>query len=550
MERDVEQMSKKRYDLIIIGGGITGASVAWDASLRGLKVALIEKGDFGSATSSATSKLVHGGLRYLKHMELGLVRESLQERRIMEIIAPHLVYPIPFIFPAYGWGVRGLPAIVSAMIFYDTLSYDRKWLDDDDKKIPAHEKLSVEQTLELEPGINPKDMKGAVLYYDCQMYSPERLVLEFVLSAHEYGADVASYTKVEDLLKSGDTVKGVIVRDVFTDRIYNIEGDVTMNLAGPWADLIMGKLRGRAHNGLVRSKGIHIITRPITSSHAVALQTPNGRHFFIAPWRGHSLIGTTDEVFKGLPDEFRVTDKDIENFIEEINETYPYGNLTKEDVKFFYGGLRPIVEKDTSIEVEVYDASRKYEIYDHEKEDGIKGFISGIGGKYTTSRNMARKLVDLVYKKMNRPAPECLTHTTPLYGGQTGRYRSFVERALKRRPDALSDETVDNLCRNYGSRYRDVMDIAFEKKSYSDLITPEFPDIMAEVIYAIRHEMALRLSDVVFRRTGIGTLGNPGEDVLESVADVMSNELGWDKARRNKELDAVLDTYETGRMHR
>ena len=546
MKRDVEQMSNKRYDLIIIGGGITGASVAWDASLRGLKVALIEKGDFGSATSSATSKLVHGGLRYLKHMELGLVRESLQERRIMEIIAPHLVYPIPFIFPAYGWGVRGLPAIVSAMVFYDTLSYDRKWLDDDDKKIPAHEKLSVEKTLELEPGINPKDLKGAVLYYDCQMYSPERLVLEFVLSACEYGADIANYTKVEDIIRDGDTVRGVVVRDILTDRVYNIEGDITMNVAGPWADIIMGQLRGRSQHGLVRSKGIHIITRPITRSHAVALQTPDGRHFFIAPWRGHSLIGTTDEVFKGMPDEFRVTEKDIDDFIDEVNETYPYGNLTREDVKFFYGGLRPIVEKDTSIEVEVYDASRKYEIYDHEEEDGIKGFISGIGGKYTTSRNMARKLVDLVYKKTGRPARQCLTHTTPLYGGQTGRFRSFVERALKSKPDGLSEETVENLCRNYGSRYREVVDIAFEKKSYRGLISEGFPDIMAEVIYAVRSEMALSLSDVVFRRTGIGTLGNPGDKALEKIANAMAKELGWDNARKDKEIERVLDTYELG----
>jgi len=546
MKRDVEQMSNKRYDLIIIGGGITGASVAWDASLRGLKVALIEKGDFGSATSSATSKLVHGGLRYLKHMELGLVRESLQERRIMEIIAPHLVYPIPFIFPAYGWGVRGLPAIVSAMVFYDTLSYDRKWLDDDDKKIPAHEKLSVEKTLELEPGINPKDLKGAVLYYDCQMYSPERLVLEFVLSACEYGADIANYTKVEDIIRDGDTVRGVVVRDILTDRVYNIEGDITMNVAGPWADIIMGQLRGRSQHGLVRSKGIHIITRPITRSHAVALQTPDGRHFFIAPWRGHSLIGTTDEVFKGMPDEFRVTEKDIDDFIDEVNETYPYGNLTREDVKFFYGGLRPIVEKDTSIEVEVYDASRKYEIYDHEEEDGIKGFISGIGGKYTTSRNMARKLVDLVYKKTGRSARQCLTHTTPLYGGQTGRFRSFVERALKSKPDGLSEETVENLCRNYGSRYREVVDIAFEKKSYRGLISEGFPDIMAEVIYAVRSEMALSLSDVVFRRTGIGTLGNPGDKALEKIANAMAKELGWDNARKDKEIERVLDTYELG----
>ena len=184
----------------MIGGGITGAFIAWDGTLRGLKGALIDKCDCGAATSAATSKLIHGGLRYLETLEVGLVRESLQERRIMEIIAPHLVYPLPFVFPAYGWGMRGMPAAVSAMVFYDTLSYDRKWINDDDKKIPGHEKFSAEQIIRLEPILDPADLKGGVIYYDCQMYNPERLTLEPILSAVEYGADAANYLMAGELL--------------------------------------------------------------------------------------------------------------------------------------------------------------------------------------------------------------------------------------------------------------------------------------------------------------------------------------------------------------
>jgi len=541
MKRDIEGMSSRGYDVLVIGGGITGAFVAWDASLRGLKVALVDKGDFGGATSAATSKLIHGGLRYLKTLEVGLVRESLQERRIMEIIAPHQVYPLPFVFPAYGWGKRGLPAAISAMIFYDTLSYDRKWINDDDKKIPGHEKFSAEEILEMEPILDPTDLKGGVIYYDCQMYNSERLTLEPILSAVEYGADVANYVLVEELLKKGNDIEGAQMRDLLSGKQFDIRARVTVNAAGPWADLMLAKIRGRKHRGLVRSKGIHIITRPLHKDHAMILQTESGRHFFIIPWRGHSLIGTTDVVYKGDPDKFKVTHQDITDFLDEINKTVPAARLTQSDVLFQYGGLRPIVEKETSVEVEVYDASRKYELYDHEADEGVRGFVTAIGGKYTTARNMAQQLVDIIITKLGMKPVACLTHTTPLYGGEMGRYASFVQRAKKSPPEHLSDEIVENLCRNYGSRYLDVIKTA--KKKHLEKVCDKFPEIMAEVIYAMDTEMAVSLSDVLFRRTGLGTLGNPGTEVIEKVADVMAGELKWKKAQKNKEIEQALEVF-------
>ncbi len=542
MKRDIEGMSVREYDVLVIGGGITGAFIAWDASLRGLSVALVDKGDFGAATSAATSKLIHGGLRYLKTLEVGLVRESLQERRIMEIIAPHLVYPLPFVFPAYGWGKRGLPAAISAMVFYDTLSYDRKWINDDDKKIPGHEKYSAEDLLKMEPILDPEDLTGGVVYYDCQMYNSERLTLEPILAAVEYGASVANYVQAEDLIMAGDAVTGARVRDLQSGAQYDIRARVTVNAAGPWADLLLGKIRGRKHHGLIRSKGIHIITKPLHKDRAMILQTKSGRHFFILPWREHSLIGTTDVVYKGDPDNFKVTRKDILDFLDEINATVPAARLREEDVLFQYGGLRPIVEKETSVEVEVYDASRKYELYDHEKDEGIRGFVTAIGGKYTTSRNMARQLVDIICQKICFGPVACLTHTTPLYGGEIGRFASFLDRARKKRPAGLSDDILENLCRNYGSRYLDVIETA--KKKHLEKICEEFPDIMAQVVYAIHREMALCLSDVLFRRTGLCTLGNPGEKVIELVADEMGSELKWKRARKNEEIEKVLAVFE------
>ncbi|HDP25032.1 MAG TPA: glycerol-3-phosphate dehydrogenase/oxidase [Deltaproteobacteria bacterium] len=544
MIRDLKSMADTGYDVLVIGGGITGAFVAWDASLRGLRVALIDKGDFGAATSAATSKLIHGGLRYLKTLEVGLVRESLQERRIMEIIAPHLVYPMPFIFPAYGWGMRGLPAAISAMVFYDTLSYDRKWINDDDKKIPGHEKYSAERILELEPVLDAKDLKGGVIYYDCMMYNSERLTLEPILSAAEYGADVANYVVAEDLIRAGERIEGARVRDLLNEKEYTIRATVTVNAAGPWADLMLGKIRGKKHHGLIRSKGIHIITRSLHKDHAIVLQTASGRHFFILPWRGHSLIGTTDVVYKGNPDEFKVTETDIAEFLAEINATVPSASLTRDDVLFQYGGLRPIVEKETSVEIEVYDASRKYELYDHALDEGIHGFVTAIGGKYTTSRNMARQLVDILCEKLGRAPGACQTHTTPLIGGEIGRYASFTQRAKRAKPFGLSDAVIENLCRNYGACYPKVLESA-QKKKHFERICDEFDDIVAQILYAVHSEMAVRLSDVLFRRTGLCTLGNPGEEVIEKVADIMAGELKWKSAQKNAEMDKALENFIT-----
>ena len=367
MKRDTQSMSSKTYDLLVIGGGITGACVAWDAALRGLKVAMVDKNDFGAATSSATSKLIHGGMRYLKTFEFDIVRESLRERRTMEAIVPHQVYPWPYVFPAYGWTTQGFGPALAAMLLYHAFAFDRTWISDRDKKVPGFSVFPTRKSvLKASPYLDRKNLMGGVQFYDCQMHSPERVTLEFVLSAAEFGADVANYVKVDSLKMNGSTVEGARCKDLLSGEEFDINARMTLNAAGTWADLMLGNLKGAAQKNMIRSKGIHIITRDVTGGKSVVLRTPDGRHFMALSWRGHSLIGTTDELYKGDPDNFKVTESDIQGLINDVNACMPSANITRDDVLSFYGGLRPIVEQDTNVEVEVYNASRKYEIYDHE----------------------------------------------------------------------------------------------------------------------------------------------------------------------------------------
>jgi len=350
MQRDLTKMSATTYDLIVVGGGITGASTAWDAALRGLKVALLEKDDFAHATTSGSSKLVHGGLRYLVNGELKLVRESLRERRIWENTAPHMVHPLPFILPTYGHGMKSGPVLSIGLAFYDLLSYDRNFVSDDDKKIPGFRTVSREEALKLMPSLKRDGLTGAKIYYDCQMFAPERLCLECIEGAVEYGADAANYAEVTDFviessIDTGRRIAGVHVKDRFTGETHMIRGKLVINAAGPWADTLMGLAEGGApKRRLIRSKGIHIITREISGKNALAIQSDIGGHFFVIPWRDHTIIGTTDTVFDDDPDKVGVTEQDLKDFISVVNDGLPGLNLRREDILHFYVGIRPLVD--------------------------------------------------------------------------------------------------------------------------------------------------------------------------------------------------------------
>jgi len=543
MERDLKSMEAKTYDLLVVGGGVTGACILRDAALRGLSAALVEKNDFSCATSAATSKLVHGGVRYLWNREFKLVWTALRERRIWSDIAPHMVDPLTFVIPTMGFGLKSRMVLDIALRFYDGLAYSRSRMSDPDKRIPGHRNLNRGEAVALEPGLESAKLTGAMLYPDCQMYSPERLGLECILQAAAEGADVANYAKVIEFTRESDRITGAKVRDEATGQgEFTIKSRLTVNAAGPWADILMGMLQhGKPGRRLIRSKGIHLITRSLTQRHAVIILV-RPEPFFILPWRGYSIIGTTDTVYDGDPDAFGVTEKDITNFLAVVNKGYPKAKLDRSDVLHFYGGMRPLVDKASKVTRRKRGsddsrwASRAAEVYDHEVNDGLKGVLSAIGGKWTTSRHLAEEVVDLAVAKLGVTAKPCATDHTPTYGGDVGRFAEFAGRAVAKH-NTLPTVVVENLAKNYGSRMGDVLTLTEDNPRLTEQLCGRFPDIAAQVVHCVRQEMALTVEDVLFRRTGLGTIGSPGDAAIAKITNIMARELGWGRAERAAQID-------------
>ena len=535
MERNLSAMSAAQYDLLIIGGGISGACVAWDASLRGLRVALVEKGDFGGATTSSTSKLIHGGLRYLKNLEFGLVRESLRERKILTRTAPHQIYPLPILFATYRTGRSRKRPLKVGMMLYDLLSLDKSWGVPEEKKISSHRFLSRDASLEAAPFLKQEGLTGSFLYYDCQNLFPERHCLSYIQSAAAQGATVANYAEVIDLVINDNRLKGALVRDRVSGAEHEIRATVTANVSGPWADHLLGLCKGVEERRVRRSKGIHIITRALSSKYGVTVITGKRGHVFTLPWRDYSLIGITDTEFFGDPDDLTVTRKDIEDLLARINRFFPGAQLNVQDVRHCYAGLRPIVDQDVEI---VYDASRRYEIYDHEKDEGIQGMITVVGGKYTTSRHLAEQVVSLVTKKLKRPDPGCRTGKVPIYGGDIQDLPAYMEDAIQRRSFGLPPATCEHLVRTYGTAYPELFPYLESSPEAAKPICEGQPDIQAQIDRAVEREMCQSLSDLLLRRTGIGTLGDPGQECARRCAEKMGELLSWSPDREEKELEA------------
>jgi len=540
LKRYIEEHSDKKFDLIIIGGGITGAAVAYIAAARGLTVALFEKKDYGGATSAATSKLIHGGLRYLAKMEIGLVRESLRERRILGNIAPNFVYPLPFIMPNYKRWKGNIWKMLLGMYLYDILSYDKKDTWDKTKRLANHKLISHRKTVRVEPNLSMESLRNSFYFFDYQSIFPERLTLAFIKSAAEYGARVSNYTKIETF-KQGENnrITGVEARDLFSGEKKEVYADLIINCGGTWADKILNLAAGKdfsAHK-VKRSEGIHIITPRIAGNHVVSLQRKDGGHLMIMPWRDHSLIGTTDKEYYGDPDEYKVSKESLEEVLKGVNENYGKA-ITLSDIKHAYGGLRPLVDDQTKGS---YKTSRKYEVYDN-ATDGIEGMITIEGGKYTTSRSLAAEVLKMISRKLNRTLSDPVSDNLYLSGCEIRDMKQFMIRQHLNYTD-FSKQTIEYVSRNYGTDSKIVFQIARDNPRFAEVVSHD-GEILAEVVYAIKYECARTLRDIMLRRTGTGTLGNPGRAIIDKIVAIAAEMLNWNSQKTDEEIASMMKVYD------
>jgi len=558
----LERLGKESWDLLVIGGGITGAGIALEAALRGFKVALVERNDFASGTSSKSSKLLHGGLRYLEHMEFKLVREALTQRNKLFKHAPHLAKEIPFLFPIYRENGDSLGIMDVGLWLYDSFSSMS-----DFHRSRLHRRIKPQDARVQVPELREEGLKGALAYVD-GLTEDARMVVETMKTAVRWGAAIANYTEVTSFQHGPD---GKVSRVLVTDRLSGMEVAVharrVINAGGPWVDRINRMDDPDSAPKLKPTKGIHIVTRQVTDRALVIKSRPEDgkrRWMFVIPYYGRSIIGTTDTARpdatddRYLDDDVYATAEEIRYVLEATNDAIPGANLTEADIIATFGGWRPLIAppEDTSES----DISREHEIF-----ETPSGIIAIAGGKYTTFRSMAKQVVDFAAKTMREEGwiPETKRRHSdelPLEGGDlpVESFEDYVDYSVRQHPN-VEPSLITRLVERYGTNYRQVLALIESDRGLDREVSglsPEVPLLRAEIAYMVRFEQAMTLSDVMMRRTRLNLLdADQGLRAAEEIALTMSQTLqsliGWDEAYRqlwaNREIEAYRQEVRRGR---
>ncbi len=552
MQRNLSALTDNSFDVVVIGGGIFGACAAWDAAQRGLSVALIERGDFSGATSAHSFKIVHGGIRYLQHLDISRLRQSCRERQAFLRIAPHLVRPLPIAIPTYGRGQKGKLSLRVGMGVYDMLTWGRnRDIQDPTRRIPSGRILSRSETLTRFPGLPTDGLTGAAVFCDGQMFNPPRLVLACLKEGVRAGAVAANYVEATELHRRGRRVTCVRARDTLSGSELEIQGRVIINATGPYAEHLLGKaLQVQLGTPRTYSRDACFVVpkRLLENDCALAVlgQTHDPdyvfsrgeRHLFIAPWRNFTLIGVWHKIHQGHPDQFRVTDEELEAFLREVRAAYPPLKITVDDIALSNAGLVPFGQNETGAKHLRY--GHRSELIDHAEMHGIDNLITLIGVRYTMGRSDASQALDLAMRKLGRQGAECRTHRTAVAGGDMACFESLVDEVQK--TGGLSESLARCLAHNYGTEYRRVLRYAVREPGQS-LTIHNAPTLRAEIPHAVREEMAQTLADVVFRRTDLATGDYPGQEALAECADMMAAELDWDAARVQAEIRGVRESF-------
>ncbi len=526
-EDALEALQDERFDLVVIGGGITGAGVALDAASRGYSVALVERDDYAAGTSSRSSKLVHGGLRYLQNFDLGLVREALLERALMVNLAPHLVHPLAFLVPGVD-GKHPDRAIGVGLNMYDVMARERvRRRDGEDWSPDRHRVISAEETLELAPALAARNPISAYLFYDCQT-DDVRLVLTVLGEAERFGAVLANRCDVTGLVERGGRAAGVLCRDRLSESEFEIEADNVVSATGVWADRIRpDELYGEEEVPHIRpSRGSHVIVarEELPLDAGVIVPAGEGRTVFALPWLGRILIGTTDNDYEGSLDHVPPSGEDVAYLLDAVNAFFDT-DLGDADIRGAYAGVRPLIS--TADPKKSVDISRRAELF-----ETSSGLLTITGGKLTTWRRMAKLTVDRIVEREAREAP-CRTHEIPL--GEPAGEGDLPEVR------GVDDDSRRLLAGRYGHAAREVLELAAARPGLSNRIVPDLPDLVAEGPFSVTHEQARSLGDVLLRRTRVGLLAARelvAEDAAapRALAEAMAPELGWDEQQIEQEL--------------
>ena len=503
MTRDLSKFTQRTFDLLVVGGGIMGAGIAWDAAHRGLSCALAEQGDFASGTSSKTTKLIHGGIRYLENFDFALVRQSIRERKTLLSLAPDLVHPLPFIIPVKGNSPRPWPMIRLGMALYDFLAGSAR--------IQRSAFLQKEQISEEEPLLAQAGVQRAALYYDAQM-DDARLVLEVLQAAAQAGAVAANYVQVKRWKTEAGRITGAKLEDRLTGKIFSVTARVVLNATGPWADRLR-HLADPSLRPIVRpSKGIHLIYPDMGLKHALLLSSPqDGRIFFLIPWKNMTLIGTTDTDCNDDPAEVRAEESEVDYLIKGVNRLLPQLRLERAGIIAAFAGVRPLVAQEKK---DPWAVSRSHLI--HEDPNGL---VSVVGGKFTTFRATAQEVVD----DLSRRFPE--KRLKPCTTGQSPFSQQVLRAETMKRWISTDPRMADLLC-------------------------PHHPFIKADVRYAVEREMAMNLGDILWRRLGIGWSACRGLDALQATAEVAGNCLGWGPAEIQRQMERYRSEVVMNRLQK
>ena len=536
MQRDPDRLTERTFDVLVVGGGIYGLAIGYDAAQRGASVALVERDDFGSGSSFNHLRTIHGGLRYLQHLEVARARESMRERRTLARIAPHAVVPVRFALPLYRSLTRGKLAMRAGFIVDRFVAAGRNRGVTASLALPGGQVFSRHQAVEHFPGLRRRGLTGAAVWYDYVVPEADRLTFSWALAAAAHGAVLANYLEAVGIARDGRRVAGVEAVDRRTGRSLQIAARTVVNATGAAIDRLLGSIGLSTRMPLVMA--MNLVTTRDAGDAALGGQSASGRNLFLVPWRHRALFGTWESSRPGEPGT-APAEEDVVAFIAELNEAFPALELRRSDVALVHRGVVPAAERSGRVTLE-----GRAQVHDH-GSDGMEGLFSVAGAKYTTARAVAEQVVDRVIRTIPGSWAPCRTASTPLPGGHVRDLALAVAEARRDYDTLVPSDTIPHLVAAYGSAYREVMDLARTRPDWCARVAADSPVIGGELVWAVRHEMAETLCDAVLRRTPLGALGYPGDQAAARAAAIIGAERQWSDERTQMELGSLRQFYET-----